>query len=150
MGKNVAIAFPDTYQEHLLPLSTAVHSYADQCQPVRAAWEAPHCGPWLRRTLADSFREKNAKHAVPLARIAMTGSSGPWRWISRSLGCDPLEEYALCSEVLLCRFPGFPFPAESFHYICSTHSGASVPLMAEDLGKGGASAQAFTPMPVCR
>lgn len=32
MGKNVAIAFPDTYQEHLLPLSTAVHSYAEQHQ----------------------------------------------------------------------------------------------------------------------
>lgn len=55
--------------------------------------------------------------------------------IQVTVGCDPLEESALWSEVWLFRCPGSPFSAESFHAICLAHSGASLPLMAKDLGR---------------
>lgn len=68
--------------------------------------------------------------------------------IQVTVGCDPSEERALWSEVQLCRCPGSPYPAESFYSICSAHSGASLPLMVEDLGRMITGAQGFQPLPL--
>lgn len=76
MGKNVAVAFPDTYQEHLLPSPQQFTARPNNVSPREGSMGSAHVGPtWLRRTLTDSFRE-NAKDAVPSARIAMAGSRG--------------------------------------------------------------------------
>lgn len=121
MGKNVAIAFPDTYQEPLFPSPQQFPAMLNNVRTHEAAWEAPTVGRCRH------MREKNGKHAVPLARVTVAGSWG-WgagggqggrRWTSR---CDPVEETVRCGVKRSSAGSQAPLPQVSSHCLCSAHS----------------------------